>query len=142
MTTATRTQSPTELDRLLDDHYAAEVAGDLDALLATFSDEVEHDVVGNAEVSHGTEAVAAFYRGLLADLAFDDITRVRRYHGADFVVDESVVHARAIGTPFGLPGGGREIRFRLLHVFEVRDGRITRENAWIDLASVLAQLAR
>jgi predicted ester cyclase len=52
-----------------------------------------------------------------------------------------VVTARAIGTPFGIPGNGRIIRFRLLHVFDIRDGEITRENAWIDVGSVLAQLS-
>jgi hypothetical protein len=28
-----------------------------------------------------------------------------------------------------------------LHVFEIGDGEITRENAWIEIASVLAQLS-
>ena len=66
---------------------------------------------------------------------------MRRYHGDGFVVDESLVTAQAIGTPFGIPGRDRTVRFRLLHVFEIRDGEITRENAWIDTASVLAQLS-
>ncbi|HET7654961.1 MAG TPA: nuclear transport factor 2 family protein [Acidimicrobiales bacterium] len=132
--------SRTDVDALVDDHFQAEIDGDLDRLLATFADEVEHDVVGNPDVSTGKAEVTAFYRGLLADLALDDITSVRRYHGDGFVVDESLVTARAIGTPFGIPGRGRTIRFRLLHVFEIRGGEITRENAWLDLAGVLAQL--
>ena len=132
--------SRTDDDALVDDPLQAEIDGDLDRLLATFADEVEHDVVGNPDVSTGKAEVTAFYRGLLADLALDDITSVRRYHGDGFVVDESLVTARAIGTPFGIAGRGRTIRFRLLHVFEIRGGEITRENAWLDLAGVLAQL--
>jgi predicted ester cyclase len=65
---------------------------------------------------------------------------VHRYHGVDFVVDESVVHATAIGSPFGIPGKGRGLSFRLLHIFDVRDGLIRRENAWLDMASIMAQL--
>jgi steroid delta-isomerase-like uncharacterized protein len=129
------------VDALVDDHYAAEVAGDLPRLLATFSDDVEHDVVGAPDVSAGKVQVEAFYRGLLADLRLEEIRSVRRYHGDGFVVDESLVTALAIGSPFGIPGGGRTVRFRLLHVFEIRDGEISRENAWIDTASVFAQLA-
>jgi steroid delta-isomerase-like uncharacterized protein len=138
--TTTTTASRTAVDALVDDHFQAEIDGDLDRLLATFADDVEHDVVGNPAVSTGKEEVTAFYRGLLADLALDDITTVRRYHGDGFVVDESLVTARAIGTPFGIPGRGRTVRFRLLHVFEIRGDEITRENAWLDVAAVLGQL--
>jgi steroid delta-isomerase-like uncharacterized protein len=128
------------IDELVDAHFAAEIDGDLTRLLATFADDVEHDVVGNPSVSTTKEQVGDFYKGLLADLRLDEIRSVRRYHGDGFVVDEAVVTAAAIGTPFGIPGRGRTIRFRLLHVFELRHGQITRENAWIDTASVLAQL--
>lgn len=136
----TVTMSPLALDALVDDHFAAEVDGDLSRLLDTFADDVEHDVVGSPSVSSGKDQVAAFYRGLLADLRLDQIDTVRRYHGDGFVVDESLVTAQAIGVPFGMPGRDRTVRFRLLHVFEIRDGEITRENAWIDTASVLAGL--
>jgi steroid delta-isomerase-like uncharacterized protein len=136
----TATVSRTALDALIDGHFQAEIDGDLDRLLATFADDVVHDVVGGPAVSTGKQQVAAFYRGLLADLHLQDIRSVRRYHGDGFVVDEANVTARAVGAPFGIPGRDRTIEFRLLHVFELEDGEITRENAWIDLASVLAQL--
>ena len=136
----TSTLSTEALDLLVDAHFAAEVDGDLNRLLETFADDVEHDVVGNPATSHGKDEVAAFYRQLLSDLKLEDIATARRYHGDGFVVDESLVTARAVGTPFGIPGNDREIRFRLLHVFELRGDQITRENAWIDVASVLAQL--
>ena len=136
----TATMTTTALDALVDAHFAAEIDGDLDRLLATFADDVEHDVAGNPSVSRGKAAVADFYRGLLADLRLEDIRSVRRYHGDGFVVDEAVVTATAVGTPFGIPGRNRTVQFRLLHVFEVRGEEITRENAWIDVAGVLAQL--
>jgi|SoiMethySBSTD1v2_1073268.scaffolds.fasta_scaffold393938_2 steroid delta-isomerase-like uncharacterized protein len=134
------TTSNAAVDALVDDHFAAEIAGDLDRLLSTFAEDVEHDVVGNPSVSKGKDQVRDFYVALHDDLAFEEIRSVRRYHGDGHVVDEAMVRARAIGSPFGLPGGGRSIELRLLHVFEVRDGAITRENAWIDVASVIAQL--
>src|SRR6516165_12791242 len=81
------------LDRLVDEHFAAEVHQDLDTLLATFADDVEHDLVGSGTVSHGQSQVESFYRSLLQDLTFESIENVRRYHGASFVVDESIVHA-------------------------------------------------
>ena len=137
----TITASRTDLDAIVDDHFAAEIDGDLDRLLATFSADVEHDVVGNPSASRGKGEVADFYRGLLADLRLQEIRSVRRYYGDGFVVDEAEVTAQAIGTPFGIPGNGRTVRFRLLHVFDIADGVITRENAWLDVPSVLAQLS-
>jgi steroid delta-isomerase-like uncharacterized protein len=130
-----------ELDHVIDDHFAAEVHGDLPALLATFTDDVEHDVVGDGEPRHGRDEVAAFYRRLLGDLTLERIEPVRRYHGADFAVDESLVHARAVGRPFGFEGRDRAVTFRLLHVFEFADGRIRRENAWLDVPAIISQLA-
>lgn len=136
----TATITRTALDALVDAHFAAEIDGDLDRLLSTFADDVEHDVVGNPAVSTGKAQVADFYRGLLGDLDLQSIRSTHRYHGDDFVVDESVVTARAVGAPFGIPGRGRTVTFRLLHVFEFRGAEITRENAWLDVGSVLSQL--
>jgi uncharacterized protein len=132
---------PAALDHLVDEHFAAEVHQDLGTLLATFADDVEHDVVGSGTVSYGQSQVEAFYRTLLQDLTFESIESVRRYHGTDFVVDESIVHARAIGRPLGFEGRDRQVSFRILHVFDIVDGRIQRENAWLDTAAIFTQLA-
>jgi steroid delta-isomerase-like uncharacterized protein len=129
-----------EVDRLVDEHFDAEVRQDLDTLLATFADDVEHDVVGSGTISRGKPQVEAFYRLLLRDLTLQSIENVRRYHGPGFVVDESVVHARATGRPLGFDGRDRPVTFRLLHVFDIEDGRIRRENAWLDTGAIVAQL--
>jgi predicted ester cyclase len=56
------------------------------------------------------------------------------------VIDQEMT-GRAIGTFLGLPGKGRRITFRLLHVFEFKDGRISRENIWLDGAAIQQQLS-
>lgn len=40
----------------------------------------------------------------------------------------------------GIPGNGRQVSFRMLHLFEFRDDAISRENVWMDTASAMAQL--
>jgi hypothetical protein len=40
----------------------------------------------------------------------------------------------------GIPGHGRRTTIRILHVFEFRDGLISRENVWIDAGAAIAQL--
>ncbi len=44
------------------------------------------------------------------------------------------------GSMLGLPGHGRRISFRILHVFEFKDGLISRENVWLDGAAIQQQL--
>ena len=135
------TMTRTDMDALVDGHYRAEEAGDLDAIVAGFAPDAEHDVVGRpGDALHGDDQIAGFYRALLAELRIDRFEPVRRWYGDDHVVDESVLHATATGHPFGLEGRGRPVRARFLHIFDFRSGRISRESAWIDLAAIQQQL--
>lgn len=45
------------------------------------------------------------------------------------------------GAFLGVEGHGRRISFRMLHVWEFRDGLISRENVWFDDGAILRQLA-
>ena len=130
-----------QMDSLADAHFRAEQDGDVAAIVDGFADDAEHDVAGRpGGPLHGGEQIAAFYRGLLAELRIDRFEPVRRWYGDDHMVDESILHATAIGQPFGLNGRGRHVRTRILHIFEFGEERITRESAWLDLASMAQQL--
>ena len=48
----------------------------------------------------------------------------------------------AVGNPLGIPGGGKPLKFRILHVFEFDTaGQITRENVWLDYPAMMQQLS-
>jgi hypothetical protein len=132
-----------EMDRALDAHFGFEARDDVEGVLATLADEVEHDIVGwPGGPTRGREAPRRFYETLFADLADGEVRSTRRLYGEDFMVDDSVWKGRAPGRPFGIEGGGRPLEFRLLHVIEFTDaGQIRRENVWVDLASIQQQLA-
>jgi uncharacterized protein len=130
-----------EMDTLVEGHYRAEEAGDLDAIVEGFVGDAEHDVVGRpGDALHGTDQIAAFYRDLLTELRIDRFEPVRRWYGEDHVVDEAILHATAEGHPFGLDGRGRPVQARFLHIFDFREGLIERESAWLDLAAIQQQL--
>ncbi len=134
--------SKEHFDRMIDRHFRFEAENDVDGVLSTMTDDVEHDVVGSPMgLLQGQEAARGFYDALFADLSGEKVTMLRRYYGPDFVVDESLWEGTAPGAPFGIPGNGRRIAFRLLHVFDMApDGKIKRENVWLDMASILQQL--
>jgi hypothetical protein len=69
------------------------------------------------------------------------LTPLRRYYGDDFLIDETLWNGYVEdGRPFLCEGKSGKVSFRLLHVFEIRDGRISREQVWTDLAAIHEQL--
>lgn len=134
--------SPSQMDAKIAEHMAFEANDDVEGVLATLSDDVEHDIVGNpAGPTRGREGARPFYEALFNDLSESRFETVRRLHGTNFVVDEAIWHGRAPGRPFGIEGRNRPLSFRLLHVMEFAEGgQIRRENVWVDLGAILKQL--
>jgi hypothetical protein len=133
--------APAEMDRRIDEHFGFEARDDVEGVLRTFAPDVEHDIVGwPGGPTRGPDAARPFYEALFAALAEGEVRCVRRLHGENFMVDESVWSGVAPGRPFGLEGRGRPLAFRLLHVVEFAEtGAIRRENVWVDLAAILQQ---
>jgi len=134
--------TPQQMDKKMDEHFAFESRDDVGGVLATLSDDVEHDIVGwPLGPSHGREGAQKFYETMFRDLSDGKVRSVKRLYGENFMVDESIWSGRAPGRPFGLEGRDRPLEFRLLHVMEfAASGEIKRENVWIDLASIMRQL--
>lgn len=135
--------TPEMMDAKLDEHFRFEARDDVEGVLSTLTDDVEHDIVGwPLGPSRGPAQARAFYESLFADLADGQVQNVRRLYGEQFLVDESIWSGTAVGHPFGFEGRGRPLTFRLLHVLEfAQDGRISRENVWVDSAAIAQQLA-
>lgn len=131
-----------QMDQKMDEHFAFEARDDIAGVLATLTDDVEHDIVGwPFGPARSREGARKFYETLFLDLADSKVECVRRLYGHNFMVDESIWSGRAPGRPFGLEGRNRPLTFRLLHVVEFADsGDIKRENVWIDLAAIQQQL--
>jgi len=131
-----------QMDRKIDEHFDFEARDDIDGVLATLAPDAEHDIVGHPTgPTVGRDAARAFYEGLFNDLSESRVETKRRLYGDSFLVDESLWRGRAPGTPFGLEGKNRPLEFRLLHVVEyAADGRMKRENVWVDMAAILQQL--
>lgn len=131
-----------QMDAKIDEHFGFEQADDVEGVLATLTPDAEHDIVGwPTGPTVGPEGARGFYETLFADLADGKIETIRRLYGEDFLVDESLWRGTAVGRPFGLDGRGRPLEFRLLHIVEYApDGRMKRENVWLDLAAIFQQL--
>lgn len=130
-----------EMDKLIERHLAAELAGDTAGSVAVYTGDVEHDVVGfPTGPVHGKEAAQGFYEYLTKNVQTEIMDVTHQYYGDDFCVIEHNTTGTVPGEFLGVPGNGRRITFRLLHVWEFRDGLISRENVWLDGGAVIAQL--
>lgn len=132
-----------QMDQKLDEHFGYEARDDVEGVIGTLDESVEHDVVGwPGGPSRGREQARAFYEATFPDLADGNVRSLRRLYGENFMVDDSIWSGIAKGRPFGIEGRRRPLKFRLLHVLEFTDeGAIKRENVWLDLASIQQQLS-
>lgn len=133
--------TPDQMRALIAQHMAAEAAGDVAGACAVYTDDVQHDVVGAPSgVGHGKEAASAFYEMLTSNTQAVSAEVTREYFGPDSCTVEHLVTVEVPGQLLGIPGNGKQATFRMLHVFEFRNGLISRENVWLDGASIAAQL--
>jgi steroid delta-isomerase-like uncharacterized protein len=126
---------------IIERHFAAENEHDVAATLATYTDDLVWDDVGNPDCPvYGKSGAGEIYEGIIDAIPDLHLESVSRFASDDHVVDESVATGHIGGTFIGIDGGGAPVRFRILHVFDIRDGLISREQAWFDTAGVIRQV--
>jgi steroid delta-isomerase-like uncharacterized protein len=132
---------PEQMRTLVNQHLAAERDKDVPGAVAVYTDDVEHDVVGfPTGPVRGKEGAARFYEYLTANVTFNDISVNKEYFGDDFYVVEHQYVGTFDGEFAGVPGNGKTVSFRMLHVFEFSGGAISRENVWLDGGTITAGL--
>lgn len=131
-----------QMDALVDEHFRFEALDDVDGVMSTLLDGAVHEVIPSpVGALDDAASQRAYYELLFGSIEGERVEPLRRYHGEDFVVDESLWHGRIEdGRPFLCDGRSGDVSFRLLHVFEIRDGKIAREQVWCDLAAIQRQL--
>jgi uncharacterized protein len=131
-----------QMDALVDEHFRFEATDDVDGVMSTLLDGAVHEVIPSpvGELVDAAEQ-RAYYELLFSSIKGERVEPLRRCYGDDFVVDETLWHGRIEdGRPFLCDGRSGSVSFRLLHVFDIRDGKIAREQVWCDLAAIQRQL--
>ena len=134
--------TPAEMDALVDAHFGFEAADDVDGVMSTLADGAVHEVIPSP---YGTIDDPArqreYYELLFRSLRGERVEPLRRYYGDDVLIDETLWHGTVVdGAPFLCDGRSGPVSFRLLHVFELHEGKIRREQVWCDLAAIQRQL--
>jgi len=114
----------------VENHFHSEAHNEVEAALETFTE----DIVWEAPAPNGLDrafsgkaAVAENYRRLFASMTEIRFEFLQRFATEDRVVDDSRV-SFVVAQPgyWHFPVGTR-VEMRLVHIFEMRDGKIARE---------------
>ena len=129
------------MNGLIEAHLSAELAGNTAGAVSMYTDDVIHDVVGSPTgVLSGPAAAQGFYEYLSANLNTERMNVNHAWYGEDFCVIEHQAQGTVPGEFLGVPGNGKRIDARVLHVWEFKDGKISREIVWLDGGTIIAQL--
>lgn len=130
-----------EMDALIKQHWEAEIARDPKAAAAMMAPDVHHDIVGYpGGPINGPGSVVERYSQLFPTFKTTKYTPKPHLYGDNFVVEEAEMEGFAEGMFLGLDGRNRPCKFRLLHVWEFADGKMTKEQVWLDVGSIMQQL--
>jgi steroid delta-isomerase-like uncharacterized protein len=130
---------------IIDRHFAAENAHDVQGTLDTYTEDIVWDDVTNPDAPfRGKDEVGRVYSSIIDAIPDVLLRSVRRFtgEGGRYVVDESLLSGHVHGEWSGMHGGGAPVEVRILHIFEIRDGLICYENAWFDAAEVARQISK
>ena len=110
-------------------HFHSEAANEVATALKLYTEDIvwEAPALNGLNRSYsGKEAVAENYRQLWASMRDVKFTFLQRFATEDRVVDDSLVTFEVIRDGWHFPVGS-QIEMRLVHIFEMLDGKISRE---------------
>ena len=114
----------------VDNHFHSEATNEVEAALETFTDDIVWEAPapnGLNRVFRGKVAAAKNYRDLFESMKDVKFEFLQRFATEDRVVDDSIVTFEVVKDGYWHFPLASKIRMRLVHIFEMRDGKISRE---------------
>ena len=114
----------------VENHFHSEAENEVETALETFTDDVVWDAPAPNGLNRrfvGKPAAAENYRRLFASMRNVKFQFLQRFATEDRVVDDSIVTFEVAQDGYWHFPPGSKIEMRLVHIFEMRDGKISRE---------------
>ncbi|MGB7921728.1 MAG: nuclear transport factor 2 family protein [Pyrinomonadaceae bacterium] len=110
-------------------HFHSEATNEVEKALALFTDDIVWESPTRNLLLHGKEATGENYRNMFSSFRVEGFRTLDRFATEDRVVDDSIITVELVGdgvvnAPVPI---GSKVEIRLLHVFEMREGKISRE---------------
>ena len=114
----------------VENHFHSEASNEVDAALETFTDDVVWEAPAPNGLNRrfaGKQAAEENYRALFASMRDVKFQPLQRFATEDRVVDDSLVTFEVVKDGYWHFPVGSRVEMRLVHIFEMRDGKIARE---------------
>ncbi|MBK9317354.1 MAG: nuclear transport factor 2 family protein [Acidobacteria bacterium] len=115
----------------VDGHFHSEAVNDVEAAPELYTDDIIFEAAalnGLNRSFSGKESVAGFYRDLWATMRNVKFQFLQRFATEDRVVDDSLVTFEVVRDGcWPHFAADQKIEMRLVHIFEMRDGLISKE---------------
>jgi ketosteroid isomerase-like protein len=114
----------------VESHFHSEALNEVEAALKTFTDDIVWEAPAPNGLNRsfsGKEAAAKNYRDLFASMRDVKFQFLQRFATENRVVDDSIVTFEVAKDGYWHFPVGSKIEMRLVHIFEMRDGKISRE---------------
>lgn len=111
-------------------HFHSEAEQEVAAALELYTEDIVWEAPalnGLNRAYSGKDAVAQNYRELWAAMRDVQFTFLQRFATEDRVVDDSLVTFEVVRDGYWHFPVGSKVEMRLVHIFEMRDGKIARE---------------
>ena len=115
----------------VEQHFHSEAQNEVEAALDLYTDDIVWEAPAPNGLNRsftGKEAVADSYRELFGSMRDVEFQPLQRFATEDRVVDDSIVTFEVVREGFWPHFSvGQKIKMRLVHIFEMRDGKISKE---------------
>ena len=112
---------------MVEAHFGSEAAGRVDEAVDLYTDDIVWEAPTRNIVLHGKHAVAENYRDMFSGFKNVEFRTLDRFATEDRVVDDSGISRELIKNGFMPFPIGTKVEMRLTHIFEIRDGKISKE---------------
>jgi ketosteroid isomerase-like protein len=115
-------------------HFHSEAVNDVEKALELYTDDVVWESPVRNLSFHGKAAAAENYRKMFASFRIEEFRCLERFATENRVVDDSIATLVLVGdTVKNAPVPvGSKVQIRLLHIFDMREGKISRELVFED----------
>ena len=111
-------------------HFHSEAANEVDEALKLYTDDIIWEAPARSLIFQGKEEVGNNYRKIFACIRDVEFRNLQRFATEDRVVDDSILTFVITHDGFLPLPVGQEVEMRLAHIFEMRDGKISKEIAY------------
>ena len=113
----------------VESHFHTEATGEIEKALEGYTEDIVWESPARSLVFRGKEATGAMYRRMFDSFQVEEFRCLQRFATEERVVDDSVATVVLAGDGvLNAPAPiGSKVEIRLLHVFEMREGKISRE---------------